>query len=127
MTRHGVGEVRIDVAAGVGAEHERQAEVDRARRDRGHDRLQAPVDHERAVDGPTGETREQDADDAERHGQGRSLDDGGSQAIGQNEDGPDRQVDAGRQNHERLADRHKGQQHAFVGGGLHHIGAESAG
>ena len=48
-------------AAGKGSEIERDAVIDRARRDRRDDRLQAAVDDDGAVDRPAGESDEQHA------------------------------------------------------------------
>ena len=84
-----------------------------------------PIDDDEAVDRAAGEAGQENADNAERSARRRSDDDPRREAIGQNEHRADRKIDAGGDDDEGLRHRHQRQQHALVGRGLHHIGAEA--
>ncbi len=112
-------------AAGERAQQQGDAEERRAGRDGGHDRLQAAIDDDQAVERTAGEAGQQHAEDAERRLQRRADDDVGGDAVAQDEDHADRQVDAGGQDHKGLRDRDQRQQHALVRGGGDHVGVEA--
>jgi hypothetical protein len=57
----------------------------------------------------------------------RADDDPRGEAVGQDEDHADRQVDAGGEHHQRLRHGDEREQHALVGGRLHDIGVKPAG
>jgi hypothetical protein len=120
-----VGEVGIDVAARNRAKPQRQAEIDGAGGERRDYGLQPSVDHQRAVERSASKAGEQHARDAERRLRRRADHDGGSEAVGKDEDHADREIDAGGDHHEGLRHGDQRQKHTLIGGRCRHIGIEA--
>ena len=127
LAGHPIRDIRIEIigAAGLGPEPEGDAVEDRAGGDGGDDRLQPAVDHDQPVDRAADEPGDQHPHQPEHGGGRRARHDVGGEAIGEDEDHADREIDAGGQHHHGLGHGHQRQQHALVGGGLHHIGGEA--
>ncbi len=118
LAGHEVGELLVDVAARDRPDQQRDAVVDGAGRERRDDRLQAPVDHDRAVDQTGRGACEQHDHDPERGLERPALDDRRGDAVGHHEHHADREVEAAGQDRQGLGHGDQREQHALVGRGL---------